>query len=174
MLELGDRRWLTLGANERDGRYVTQWLRRLLDEPDNIALFMEDESASLCSLEITWSLAFGAAPHLVEVARRAQANARVHYVHFLGAIAIYRLPHDQATDDERTRCPDDLEVDFGKAMLAARDMAIALIPFVVHEVDARGLFAAIAAFQGFGALGRRIIDIELSGQAYSPPDEIEF
>ncbi len=148
MIPLGDVRWLTLAQSERDGRYLVQWLRRLYEEPDNTSLFSE-ESHLLCSEEITWSPAFATAPHLIKIAQRSQTRARIHYVSFLGNLAIYRVPDEHV--EASTRCPPDLEKDFAESMTAARDIAIALLPSAAEEENVRRLLAAIAAFQGLAA-----------------------
>jgi hypothetical protein len=86
----------------------------LQGDPDNVALF-GDELPLLCSEDITWSLAFAAAPHLVEFARRSQPAVRLQYVCFLGQLAMYRVSHEEV--EPNTRCPSDLEADFNGAIV---------------------------------------------------------
>src|SRR4051794_22518020 len=89
MLPLDDIRWTELHAEGESAAYVTQWLRKLLKQPNDLNLFVQSRWM-LCSDEVTWSASFAAAPYLVECAQRAELAARVEYVCFLGSLAMYQ------------------------------------------------------------------------------------
>ena len=171
MLPLDDCRWTQLYAGGDDAAYVPTWLCRLTDRPDDLVPF-EQERWMLCSDEVTWSASYAAAPFLLEAARRAQPVARFEYICFLGSVAMYRVPHDEA--DQCTACPRDLEPAFLEALAGAEEIAIAMLPEAKSEADVRRLLAALAAFKGFSGLARGILDLQHEARRDLPPEEIAF
>jgi hypothetical protein len=172
MLRFDDPRWAELcAANNGNANWLCQWLGQLLDRPDDLDLF-EQDCWNLCSEEVTWAPAFAAAPYLVEISRRAGPPARLHYVCFLGAVAMYRLPPGESLPC--SACPPELEAEFRDAIAAASEMATALVPFATKECDVRCLLAAIAAFKGYNWLARGIVDLQHPQRPEAPEDEIDF
>ena len=144
---------------------------KAFDRPDDLDLFGQDCS-SLCSDEITWAPAFAAAPYLVEVVRRAGPPARLHYVCFLGAVAMYRVPPSES--EPCSACPPELEAEFHSAVAAASEMATALLPQATEEPDVRCLLAAVAAFKGYNWLARGIVDLQHPQRPEVTQEEIDF
>lgn len=170
MLPLDDPRWNSLHA-EGGNAHVPRWLRSLLDRPDDTGPLAR-EGWALCSQEITWAAAFAAAPHLLAAARAAQPEAQWTYLCFLGMIAMYRVPADEA--DEFTTCPPDLEPAFQETLTASARLAAGALTAAVQEPDVRQLLAAVAAFKGFSGLARGITDLAHEGRHDEPPGEIAF
>jgi hypothetical protein len=155
VLSLNDSRWSTLHA-EGGSDQVPQLLRGLLDHPDETTRLARD-GWSLCSNEVTWSAAFAAAPHLIAAAKAARPESRLEYLCFLGMIAMYRVPDNEA--DQVTACPPDLKPQFQEALCAGESMAAEALAAAEKEPDLRRLLAAVAAFKGFSGFARGITDL---------------
>jgi hypothetical protein len=168
MLALDDPRWK---AWTQPVAWFTQWLKRLLEKPNDLGLFYED-CYKLCSDEVTWSVAFAAAPYLVELARRAEPAARIQYIRFLGSIVMYRVPAGDV--EPQSDCPPDLEAEFQTSVASALEMATALLLAAEAEADVRRLLAAIAAFKGFNDLARGIVDLAHDDRNEPPVEDIPF
>lgn len=153
MLKLTDKFWSELSTHKGDATWVPDWLSKLGRDSENIELFNEG-CYCLWSDENTWSAAFAAAPHLIEIGAKTLPKIQIEYVKLVGLMAIYRTRPGWKGD--HLACPPELENDFEMALGQAAILAAKLLLMRWNDDDTLMLLASLAAFKGYLPIARAI------------------
>ncbi|MFO0957294.1 MAG: hypothetical protein U0800_07470 [Isosphaeraceae bacterium] len=137
------------------------WLRHLRDQPLDLAHF-NDDWPELCSEGTTWSAAYAAMPHLVEMASRVPPTDRFDYVVVFGLIV-----KDQVQCDPED--PMGLRPYLASGFKASIEPALRLAAEALGVVqpgerELRYALMAVASLQGYPMLAEcidRLDDPEL-------------
>jgi hypothetical protein len=142
-----------LRTRNGDATWVPTWLQHLHDRPRDFA-HLSDGWPALSSENTTWSAAYAAMPHLVQIASRVQAAERFEYVVALGFIV-----RDQVSGDPFG--PMGLRPYLAEGFRAAIEPALRLAAEVVGlpqpgERELRYVLMAVSALQGYQVLAECI------------------
>lgn len=166
MLPLNDARWLELDHRgwsccsrpklDANAPFVPDVLRQLYDQPYNRELF-SDLWPYLCSEGTTWSAAYAALPHVVELASRVPPAERTDYLIFLGLALIDSTPESGASFAIKPY----LMAGVVSATQKALPLVLETLPVLRDPETVRYLLATVAALTGFRGLGAAIKNLDL-------------
>lgn len=134
-------------------------LRQLYNNPREHELF-DDFSPYLCSEGTTWSAAYAAIPHVVELASRVGAEERASYLIFIGLSFIYSTPDAGESLAIKAYLVDDVEI----ARCRAYPLVLETLAVPRDPETFRYLLATVAVLAGFRGIGKTIEDLDLFEQ----------
>jgi hypothetical protein len=169
MLPLDDVRWRELDhrgwtggsryPRDTNAPFAPDVLHQLYNNPREHELF-DDFSPYLCSEGTTWSAAYAAIPHVVELASRVTAGERASYLIFIGLSFIYSTPDAGESRAIKAYLVDGVEIAKRRAFpLVLETLAVSHDPETL-----RYLLATVAVLAGFPGIGKAIEDLDLFEQ----------
>ena len=140
-IALDDPRWQSLQTRSGTGERAAQELQRLYENPSDIERFT-DLWPYLSSEGTTWSAAYTAAPHILELARRVEGRERFEY---LFVLALFRI-------NEAGACPEEFISAYEESLRSALPLLGELATFDFGDETVYYL-TAMASLKGLPKLG---------------------
>jgi hypothetical protein len=144
MLPLTDKRWSELWCREGAAQNVPARINYLLLHPDDRKSF-DLLGDSVCSDGTTWSVGFGAAPYIVEMARKLPPSGRLNALIEIGLIVTCAC---SGSNDLHYRLEPYLADSYHQAIRDSLPLLAETLLCKMEEKDILSLVFCVAALKG--------------------------